>query len=72
MLWGPSDVRGLVQAKPLLRQDQFRVELDASRASNEKLRKANKELHRDLQRLGKRSAGKRSPPIQARARPMPF
>ena len=61
-----------VRAEQVLRQDHFRAELDASQASNEELRKANEELHRDLQRLGERSTGERSPTIQARARPMPF
>jgi len=61
-----------VQAEQVLTQDQFRLELDASRASNEEVRKANEELHRDLQWLGERSMGERSPTTQERARPMPF
>ena len=60
-----------VRAEHVLRQDQFRAELDVSRASNEELRKANKELRRDLQRLRECSTGERGPTIQARARPMP-
>jgi len=61
-----------VRAEQALRQDQFRVELDASRTSNEELRRANEELRRDLQRLGEHSAGEQSPPIPVRARPMSF
>ena len=40
-----------VRAEHVLRQEQFRAELDVSQASNEELRKANEELRRDLQRL---------------------
>ena len=61
-----------VRAEQVLRQDQFRAELDVPRASNEELRKANEELRRDLQRLGERSMGERSPTTQERACLMPF
>ena len=61
-----------VRAEQALRQDQFRVELDASRTSNEELRRVNEELQRDLQRLGERAAGEQSPPIPIRAHLMPF
>ena len=37
-----------VRAEQVLRQDQFK-ELDASRVSDEELRKANEELRKDLQ-----------------------
>jgi len=40
-----------VRVEHVLRQEQFRAELDVSQASNEELRKANEELRRDLQRL---------------------
>jgi len=61
-----------VRAEQALKQDQFRVELDASQTSNEELHKANEELWRDLQRLGERALGEQSPPIPVRACPMPF
>ena len=60
-----------VRAEQVLRQNQFIVELDAL-ASNEELCKANEELRRDLQRLGERYMGERSPTTQERTRPMPF
>ena len=61
-----------VRVEQAHRQDQFRVELDVSRASNEELRRTNEELRRDLQHLGERVARERSSPIPVRARPMPF
>jgi len=54
------------------KQDQFRVELDASRARNEELHRANEELRRDLQRLGERATWEQCPPILVKARPMSF
>jgi len=48
------------------------AKLDASRASNEELRKANEDLRKDLQQLGERSTGERGPTIQTRAHPKPF
>jgi len=48
------------------------AEIDASRASNEELRKANEELFKYLQQLGKHSTRERGPTIQPRARPRPF
>jgi len=65
-------VLGEVRTEQALRQDQFRVELDASRTDNEDLRRANEELRRYLQRLGERVVGEQSPPIPIMARPMPF
>lgn len=61
-----------VRVEQELRQDQFRVELDALRTSNEELCRVNEELRRDLQRLGEHVAGEQSPPIPVKARPMPF
>jgi len=61
-----------VRAEKVLKQYGFMVELDASRASNEELPKANEELRKDLQQLGERSIGERGPTIQTRARPKPF
>jgi len=61
-----------VQAEQVLRQDQFILELDASRASNEELRKASEDLHRDLQWLGECCMGERCPMTEERARPMAF
>ncbi|XP_068504611.1 uncharacterized protein [Phaseolus vulgaris] len=61
-----------VRAEKVLRQYEFMVELDASRASNEELPKANEELRKDLQQLGERSIGERGPTIQTRARLKPF
>ena len=57
-----------VRAEQALTQDQFRVELDASRTSNEEICRANEELRRDLQRLGEYTVEERSPPIPSRAR----
>jgi len=37
-----------IRVEQVLRQDQFRAELDVLRASNEELRKDNEELCRDL------------------------
>ena len=48
------------------------MKLDASRASNEELRKANEELRRYLQRLEERSMEEWSPMMEESARPMPF
>jgi len=61
-----------VRVEHVLRQYQFRAELDASRASNEELRKANEELHRELQWLGEHSMGEQNPTTQERTRPMSF
>jgi len=61
-----------VRAEQAYKQDQFMVELDTSRESNQELRRANGELRRDLQRSGEHAAGEQSPPISVRARPMPF
>jgi len=46
--------------------------MDASRVTNDELRKTNEELRRDLQRLGERSMGEQIQPAQARTYPMPF
>jgi len=61
-----------VQAEQVLRKDQFRAELDVSRASNGELRKANEELRRDLQRLGKRSMGDEARQLKKGLAFMPF
>jgi len=61
-----------VRAKQALRQDQFKVELDASRTDNEELRQANEELHKDLQQMVERTTGEQSPPISIKACSMPF
>jgi len=39
-------------------EEQFRIELDASRVTNDELRKTNDKLRRNLQRLEERSMGK--------------
>jgi len=49
-----------------------RVEIAASQADNEELRKTNKELCRNLQQAGELMVDERAPPIPPRARPMPF
>ena len=61
-----------VRAEQAASQDQFQVNLDASRTDNEDLRKANEELRRDLQRMRERATRERTPPIPVRTRPMPF
>jgi len=53
-------------------QDRFQVDLAASQASNEELRKINEELRRSLQHVGERTVDERVPPMPVRARPMPF
>ena len=59
-------------AEQLLRQDQLMVEMDASRANNEELHKANEELRKNLQQLDQHSIVERGPSAQPRARPKPF
>ena len=49
-------------------QDQFRTELDASRATNEELCRTNEELHRNWQR----AVGDQYPPVHNRAHTMSF
>jgi len=49
-----------------------RVEIAASQADNEELRKTNKKLRRDLQQAGEHVVDERAPPIPLRARPMSF
>jgi len=58
-------IRALQQAVAASRvdQDRFQVNLAASQASNEELRKTNEELPRSLQHVGERTV---------RAHPMPF
>ena len=60
------------KAEQAHREEQFRIELDASRVTNDELRKTNEELHRDLQSLGERSMGEQIHPTRKRTRPMPF
>jgi len=48
------------------------AKINASRASNDELRKTNDELRRNLQHFDKRSAGEQGPIAQLRARPIPF
>jgi len=48
------------------------AEIDVSRASNEELCKANKDLRKNLQQLDERSTGERGSIVQLRARPKPF
>ena len=61
-----------VQAEQATSQNRFQDDLAASRANNEELHRANKELRRDLQCMGERTTDERTPPIPVRARPMPF
>jgi len=49
-----------------------RVEIAASRADNEELRRANDELCRDLQQVGECKVDECAPPVPPKARPMPF
>jgi len=60
------------RAEQLLRQDQLKEEIDASRASKDELRKTNEELCRSLQNLDEHSARERDPIFQLWARPKPF
>jgi len=61
-----------VQAEQATSQNWYQDDLAASHANNKELRRANKELRRDLQRMGERSTDERTSPIPVRARPMPF
>ena len=61
-----------VQVEQATNQDRFHVDLVASRANNEELRRANEELRRDLERMGERTTDERTPLIPIRARPMLF
>jgi len=67
-------IRALQQEVAVSRvdQDHFQVDLAASQASNEELRRTNEELCRSLQQAGERAVDERAPPIPPRARPMPF
>jgi len=47
-----------------------RVEIVASHADNQELRRTNEELRRELQQVGERMVDERAPPIPIRARPM--
>jgi len=58
-----------VQAEQAANQNRFQDDLAGSRANNEELRRANKELRRDLQHIGERTTDERTPPIPIRARP---
>jgi len=49
-----------------------RVEIVASQADNEELRRTNVELRRDLQQAGEHAVDERALPIPPRARPMSF
>jgi len=53
-------------------QDRFPIDLAASQASNEELRRTNEELRRSLQQAGERAVDERALRTPARARPMPF
>jgi len=61
-----------VQAEQIASQNRFQVDLDASRTNNKELRKANKELRKELQRMGEHAAGEQTPTFPVRARTMPF
>ena len=61
-----------VQAKQAANQNRFQDDLAVSRANNEELRRANEELHRDLQRMSERTTDEQTPSILVRARPMSF
>jgi len=67
-------IRALQQAvvASIVDQDHFQVDLAASQASNEELRKTNEELCRSLQHVGERTMDERAPPTPVRARPMLF
>jgi len=67
-------MRTLQEAVAASRVDQgrFQVDLAASQANNEDLRRTNEELRRSLQQEGERAVDERTPPIPPRARPMPF
>jgi len=49
-----------------------RVEIAMSQADNEELPITNEQLRRTLQQAGEHTVDERAPPIQPRARPMPF
>jgi len=53
-------------------QDRFQVDLAASHANNEELRRTNEEMRRNLQNVGERTMDVRSLPLLVRARPMSF
>jgi len=54
-------------------QERIQVDLDASQARNEELRKTNEELRRNLQQqAGECVVDEQAPPTQPRAFPMPF
>ena len=56
------------RAEQLLRQDQLMVEIDASQANSEELRKANEKLCKNLQHLDQCSTTERGSSAQPRAR----
>jgi len=53
-------------------QDRFQVDLAASQANNEELRRTNVELRMNLQNVGEHIVDERAPPLPVRAHPMPF
>jgi len=53
-------------------QERIQIDLAASQARNEELRKTNEELHRNLQSAGERVLHERAPPTPPKALPMPF
>jgi len=67
-------IRALQQAvaATIVDQDRFQVDLAASQASNEELRRTNVELNRCLQHVGEHTVDERAPLTPVRARPMPF
>jgi len=67
-------IRALQQAvmASKVHQDRYQVDLAASQASNEELRKTSKELRRNLQNVREHIVDEQALPMLVRARPMPF
>jgi len=61
-----------VQAEQAASQNRFQNDLVASRANNEKLRRANEELPRHLQRMGERTTVSELRPYQLGIAPCLF
>jgi len=67
-------MRALQETVATSRMDQERIQVDlaASQAKNEELRRTNEELCKNLQQAGERVVDERAPPTPPRAFPMPF
>jgi len=55
-----------------MEQERIQVDLAASQARNEELRRTNEELRRNLQQAGQHAVDELAPPTPPRAFPMPF